>query len=460
MKSKIHKSNFIGVALAISLVVVGPLLFQKNVWGDAMLSSLTKLLSPGELTRSHAREEKLKDCYACHTLTQGIDDSLCLDCHKAVKERLSERDGYHGKLQGNCKDCHTDHKGSDMDIIGLNSNAFNHRLANYALTGKHAEIECVKCHGRQEQGEAAGTRYIGVKFGACTDCHKNPHPNAFGQDCESCHTTTGWSGRALIYTHSRDSKYKLLGKHQEVSCDKCHKDPNPEAKFLLPDTECAQCHQDVHNGQLSKQCQECHNEFAWKGAFVTFNHNEQSSYKLDATHQSVACADCHENKKYKPLKSECVDCHGEYDSIMAGTFGGTAARAKADPHWKRVRCDQCHDTRAGEQRIALYQDKCVECHNPRYGPLLLDWMKDWSKFRLEVQALLQQAAEEVLSENGFERISRKLTETEKIGAHNFLMAPLEWKALRADLEREISGSLARKPGDSETGQARAGSSSN
>jgi len=161
-----------------------------------------------------------------------------------------------------------------------------------------------------------------------------------------------------------------------------------------------------------------------------------------------------------PVKSECVDCHGEYDSIMAGTFGGTAARAKADPHWKRVRCDQCHDTRAGEQRIALYQDKCVECHNPRYGPLLLDWMKDWSKFRLEVQALLQQATEEVLSENGFEQISRKLTETEKIGAHNFLMAPLEWKALRADLEREISGSLARKPGDSETGQARAGSSSN
>jgi hypothetical protein len=218
---------------------------------------------------------------------------------------------------------------------------------------------------------------------------------------------------------------------------------------------------DEHKEQLSKSCEECHNEFAWKGAFVNFNHNEQSSYKLDATHESVACADCHQDKKYKPLKSECVDCHGEYDSIMAGRPGQTAASAKADPHWKRVRCDQCHDTRAENQRIVLYQDKCVECHNPRYGPLLLDWMKDWSKFRLEVQALLQQAAEEeALSENGLERISRKLTETERIGAHNFLMAPLEWKALRADLGLEISGSLARKPGDSETGQARTGSSTN
>jgi len=382
------------VTLAISLVVAGPLLFQRAVWADALLSSFTRFLSPGELTRSHAQEEKLKDCYACHTLTRGIDDSLCLDCHKTVKERLSDREGYHGKLEGNCNECHTDHKGPNADIVDLNSEAFNHRLAKYALTGKHAEIECDKCHPKKEPGDAVGTRYMGLKFGECTDCHKDPHPKDFGADCLKCHMTEGWSGRALRYSHGRDSKYKLMGKHQEVSCEKCHRGPEPESQFSLPKTTCLHCHADEHKEQLSKQCGECHGEFGWKGAFVNFNHNEQSSYKLDATHESVACADCHRDKKYKPLKSECVDCHAEYDSIMAGRPGRTAAQVKADPHWKRVRCDQCHDTRAGGQRIPLYQDKCVECHNARYGPLLLDWMKDWSKLRLEVQALLQQATEE------------------------------------------------------------------
>jgi len=422
-----------------------------------------------------------------------MDSSLCLDCHKAVKERFADRGGYHGKLEGKCETCHTDHKGLGMDIISLNSETFNHRLANYPLTGKHAEIDCNKCHPEKGPEDEIKSRYIGLNFGECTACHKDPHPDGFGLDCMKCHTTAGWSGRALSYVHNLDSKYKLLGKHQEISCAKCHKSADPEATFSLPNTQCAQCHQDVHKGQLSKHCEnchneqgwtgrnlayshaqdskykllgkhqaldcnkchraaepgaklaaaqfanlgteclhchedehkeqlskkcsECHNELGWKGALVSFDHNEQSSYRLDAIHQSAACADCHQDKKYKPLESECTGCHGAYDSIMAGGRGQAPGSAKSDPHWNRVRCDQCHDTRIEDQRMALYQDKCVECHNPRYGPLLLDWMKEWSRLRAEVQALFQQAAEEkALPANRLEWISRRLVETEKIGA--------------------------------------------
>jgi hypothetical protein len=522
MKPRFQRLITIRVSFAAFLFVVG-LQFQSAVWAEVSLSSLTQFLSPGELTQSHAEDEKLKDCYACHTLTRGIDDSLCLDCHKAIKERLSNKNGYHGTLQGSCAECHTDHKGLDTDITGLNSEAFNHRQANYPLTGKHAEIKCDKCHSKKESRDKIQNLYINIKFGECTDCHKDPHPKGFGPDCAKCHTTTGWSERALTYSHSLDSKYRLLGKHQELNCDKCHRNPDdPDAKFVLPATECAQCHQDIHKEQLSqqcekchnergwtkrnlnyshaqdskykllgkhqelgcekchkpnepeaklgfaqfknlgteclqchedehkeqlsKQCQECHNEFGWKGAFVTFNHKEQSEYKLDAAHESVACADCHEDKKYKPLKSECVDCHGEYDSIMAGNPTEATASAKADPHWKRVRCDQCHETRLENQGIALYQDKCVECHNQRYGPLLLDWMKDRSKYRLEIQALLQQAQEDaVLSEDKLEQISQRLTKIDKIGSHNFHLAPIEWKALKAELEREIGDGLRQDP---------------
>ena len=89
--------------------------------------------------------------------------------------------------------------------------------------------------------------------------------------------------------------------------------------------------------------------------------------------------------------------------------------------------------------MALYQEKCAECHNARYGPLLLDWMKDWFTQRRLVQSLLRTAEEKgALSDTTIENFSSKARETEKVGAHNFQLAALQWKALRADLERAIS----------------------
>jgi hypothetical protein len=83
-------------------------------------------------------------------------------------------------------------------------------------------------------------------------------------------------------------------------------------------------------------------------------------------------------------------------------------------------------------------------------------MKDWSRLRLEIQALLQQAAEkDALAAKRLESISQRLAETERIGAHNFLLAPIEWKALKADLEREISGNLVKESVNSQAARARA-----
>jgi hypothetical protein len=73
-------------------------------------------------------------------------------------------------------------------------------------------------------------------------------------------------------------------------------------------------------------------------------------------------------------------------------------------------------------------------------------MKDRSKYRLEIQALLQQAQEDaVLSEDKLEQISQRLTKIDKIGSHNFHLAPIEWKALKAELEREIGDGLRQDP---------------
>ena len=200
-------------ALGAMLFLSGNLIFQPVVRAESALSSFTRFLSPGKLTRPHAEEKKLRNCYTCHTLTKGIDDALCLDCHKTVKERLKSQSGYHGKLQGRCQSCHTDHKGPDKDITGLDPKAFNHRQSNYPLTGKHAEIKCDKCHTRENRDSEHESRYMDKIFGTCADCHDDPHPADFDPNCEKCHTTGGWTGRDLLFSHSRDSKYKLLGNH-------------------------------------------------------------------------------------------------------------------------------------------------------------------------------------------------------------------------------------------------------
>lgn len=486
---------------------------------DSMMSSFTRLLSPGELTRSHAQEEKLRDCYACHTMTAGVSDALCLDCHKAVRERLASKSGYHGSLDGICRSCHTDHKGFDKDIIGLDRESFNHRQSDYPLTGKHAEAKCEECHLKKDEEGIERTQYAGFEYDKCTDCHKDPHPDDFSPDCLQCHTTRGWKDRELQYSHGRNSRYKLLGKHQAVACDKCHRPVNDEdgaaseqfvlpnihclrchgdehkeqlskqcenchtelgwkgrdlryshsrdsryklvgkhqrtacekchktaepggklsrAQFQFSNKKCLQCHKDEHDDQLSRRCEECHSEFGWKGAFVSFNHQRQSKYKLDAAHNAVSCERCHAAGKYKPVKSGCIDCHAEYDEIIAGRFDERTTATGADPHQGRVRCDQCHDNRTERDDVVAYEHMCVECHTKLYGPLLLDWMKDWFAREYEIQALLRESEESGgLSREEVETFTRRIEKIEKIGSHNFRLAPVEWKNLLTDIEKTL-----------------------
>ena len=64
-------------------------------------------------------------------------------------------------------------------------------------------------------------------------------------------------------------------------------------------TDCARCHADA-------------------GALL-FDHQRDSRYALDASHEKLECAACHRPWplpdgttaiRYKPLGVECTDCHG------------------------------------------------------------------------------------------------------------------------------------------------------
>ncbi len=150
----------------------------------------------------------------------------------------------------------------------------------------------------------------------------------------------------------------------------------------------------------------------------------------------IACEKCHKDRRYKPMAGDCVNCHADYERIMSGHTDETGISFKADPHWNRIRCDQCHDTSMVRQPLALYQEKCAGCHNIWYGTLLLDWMKDWFRSKREVGNLLHSAEENGdLPPDKHEYFARSAAETEKIGAHNFQLTAYEWKRLKDEMEQ-------------------------
>src|SRR5438552_3337381 len=110
--------------------------------------SVETLLMPGKVSKAHIKQEE--KCGNCHDRTNKVTQtSLCLDCHKDVAEDLRTRMNFHGRMpnaaSGECRACHTEHKGRDADITQLDQAAFNHTLTQFALEGAHAALDCAAC---------------------------------------------------------------------------------------------------------------------------------------------------------------------------------------------------------------------------------------------------------------------------------------------------------------------------
>ena len=80
---------------------------------------------------------------------------------------------------------------------------------------------------------------------------------------------------------------------------------------------CATCHGDRHRGQFgAARCDTCHSGFhSWE--IRRFDH-ARTRFPLDKTHARVSCDDCHpkvrqrdgrELVQYRPLGTNCKDCH-------------------------------------------------------------------------------------------------------------------------------------------------------
>jgi hypothetical protein len=288
-------------------------------------------------------------CESCHRDGRMAVESFerCASCHADV--HLGQfRDRADG---GTCESCH--------DVDGFSPAHFSpadHDITRYPLAGAHRAIACVSCHREEPAEEVATwsdpaartapragtkpTRRFRFTDLTCEGCHRDPHDLADLADlapsapantselaCLSCHSQDSWHD--VAFDHQRTS-FPLAGAHLRLECASCHVRAQAEGEPLtIPFTgapsTCAGCHQDPHAGQFARAgaaaepattCTRCHTESDWRATL--FDHGRDSRYLLEGAHTRVACGGCHpaearggtEVVRYRPLKSECTDCHG------------------------------------------------------------------------------------------------------------------------------------------------------
>ena len=265
---------------------------------------------------------------------------LCATCHADVhRGAFAEND---------CAACHTPHGFADDELRAT----FAHGASTgFELLGAHARMECRACHGEGLAApQAAGARLAhGRAFGfasdhafgdpaTCAGCHADPHFGLFEEaaaldprderaSCAACHTLETFAGSAAEgFDHGRWAAFALDGAHARLECAACHA-PSAAAMAGMgalgeaAGRDCAACHVDPHAGQFARagrsDCARCHDTAPGFGA-PRFDHGRDSRFALDERHARLACSACHvpwpvagrgEVVRYKPLGTECIDCH-------------------------------------------------------------------------------------------------------------------------------------------------------
>jgi hypothetical protein len=117
--------------------------------------------------------------------------------------------------------------------------------------------------------------------------------------------------------------------HAVAPCEACHL----SAVFRDAGIACNECHarDDEHEQKLGSQCEHCHNPNAW--SLWEFDHDRQTEFRLDGSHEGLACNACHTRPVTDRISqsASCSACHRD-DDIHEGRFG-------------RV-CERCHNSDA------------------------------------------------------------------------------------------------------------------
>jgi hypothetical protein len=228
-------------------------------------------------------------CIACHVGEVYKDlSTTCNDCHAI-------QDVHGGKFGVSCQDCHSVKEWKDA--------AFDHgKQTRFALLGAHAKAQCSDCHGASIREK--------ISMG-CFDCHRSQdvHKATLGRECGDCHGSVAWR-QDVKFDHGL-TDYPLVGLHAAVACESCHE----TAAFKGTSRSCVSCHSndDTHLGRFAARCESCHTANGW--ARVSFNHDQDTKFRLTGAHTKAACYDCHKQKNVTSaeLPTSCYACHQAQD---------------------------------------------------------------------------------------------------------------------------------------------------
>ncbi|MEO1257391.1 MAG: cytochrome c family protein [Bacteroidota bacterium] len=285
-----------------------------------------------KLTGAH---EKI-DCRDCHTSERILDEELkdrietflglgteCINCHE---------DYHQNTLDNDCTKCHSTDAFSPASL-------FDHANTQFALLGKHQDVECIECHQMETRNGEEFQRFADVPFTNCNSCHDDAHNNNLGTDCKQCHIEESFSSHRRLnrFNHTKTG-FTLKGQHRNIDCYSCHA-PQSRPIDIFQDNlgiaadNCVACHEDIHKGKFGVSCIDCHTEESFRvaGSLDNFDHG-LTNFALEGKHETVDCRQCHISESFTdPLPhNTCAECHSDYHE---GAFVDGASRPD---------CVECH----------------------------------------------------------------------------------------------------------------------
>jgi hypothetical protein len=329
----------------------------------------------------------------------------CKDCHNdknITDPKLKARKNTYLGVNTACLTCHADYhrKTLSSDCLSCHdansfkpATKFNHATARFVLTGKHTTVECIKCHKVEMPDGKKYQQFRDIRFSSCTNCHRDPHQNQFGQDCRQCHNESSFLAVKGIsnFDHSKTG-YILEGKHIVVNCKACHKTSYTDP---LNHTLCSDCHTDYHQKQFAKNgsspdCSACHSVKGFTPSFYTLEQHNQGTFPLQGAHLAVPCFECHKKEatwSFRGIGINCNNCHTDIHKALISAkyysesncatchtndtwngvhFDHSTTRYMLSGSHAQVGCRLCHFRKDNEgrerQQFAGLTQNCPDCH--------------------------------------------------------------------------------------------------
>ncbi|UCC93172.1 MAG: hypothetical protein JSW25_00390 [Thermoplasmata archaeon] len=361
----------------------------------ALATNNTQLLQPGALSTAH---EDL-DCLRCHDSYGGVQDELCLDCHKDVEAMVWHEEADGGE---DCAECHYEHV--DRDYITDLTQVPEHPERDIELTDNHLFVRCNECH------------WAAAPEPECSACHQRfiteSHQVGFTDQCDLCHDQASWE---VEYDHETEETYECVDCHGDEpdhkypgyleynsTCDACHGVdlwllPEFDHDMLnLTNVSCQLCHPqslDLLHGARSDDCGDCHLNTSWTPQRIDHfkidppctrcHEDDTPAEHLDALQFApMDCDSCHEpgatwNRQIQHIRhpQPCIQCHGEASDLHDQAYADdcqwchiTDVRYVMKPHPPQTEdCTKCHpvEHEGGSVEFSVdvaHSRDCGACH--------------------------------------------------------------------------------------------------